>query len=167
MSDASSKKPQYPIAEELLSITQEQIVQLDQEIADGEGWEFYSKGFVSGATVFQDTLLGQVRELTTINNIEIKVRNREIYTSCSCSRTGGICKHAIALLYCWINDNEHFINVGTSLEQLGKFNKDELLIILKRILVRDPQYIALVFGRFEEDERDVFLDDFFGDDELN
>ena len=167
MSDTSRKRPQYPIAEELLSITQEQVVQLDQEIADGEGWEFYSKGFVSGATVFQDTILGQVRELTAINTIEIKVRNREIYTSCSCSRTGGICKHAIALLYCWTNDNDSFINVGTSLEKLEKFDKEELLNILKRILVRDPQYITLAFGRFGEEESDVFFDDFLGEDDVN
>ncbi len=149
----------YPIAEELLSLTQEQIAQLDQDTSEGEGWEFYSKGFVSEATVFQDTLLGRVRELTTINHTEIKVRDREIYTSCSCAKSGGVCKHAIALLYCWTNDPENFINVGESIEKLEKFDKEELVNIIKRILKRDPKYIALAFGRFTEE--DGIIDDDF------
>lgn len=161
------KPSKYPIAPELLSITQQQIMQLDQDSMDGAGWEYYMHGFVSGATVFQDTLIGQVRELTIVNNVEIKVSGPEIYTSCSCSRTGGVCKHAIALLYSWTNDADSFIDVGKSIAEIERLSKERLLSALRRILIHDPKYIAYALGRYpvgggEIDETLFDEDDFEG-----
>lgn len=149
----------YPIAAELLSITPEQVAQLDQECTGGHGWEFYANGFVSGATVFRNTLIGQVRELTMVNIVEIKVRGREIYTSCTCSHRGGICNHALALLYSWINDGESFLDVGESMDELEKLDKGDLLRIVRRILVREPKFLSLALGRDAADDDDSLLED--------
>ncbi|MDZ7295970.1 MAG: hypothetical protein ONB14_11185 [candidate division KSB1 bacterium] len=160
----SSKR--YPIAAELLSLTHEQIAQLDQECTGGRGWEFYANGFVSGATVFRDTLIGQVREFTMVNIVEIKVRGREIYTSCTCSHRGGVCNHAVALLYSWTNDGESFLDVGESMDELEKLDKGDLLRIVRRILVREPKFLALALGRDAADDDDSLIEDdpLFGED---
>ncbi len=149
----------YPIAAELLSITHEQVAQLDQECAGGRGWEFYANGFVSGATVFRDTLIGHVREFTRVDIVEIKVRGPEIYTSCTCSHRGGVCTHALALLYSWINDGESFLDVGESMNELEKLDKGDLLRIVRRILVREPKFLALALGRDAADDDDSLIED--------
>ena len=157
----------YPVSDALRSITQEQVTELDQESTGGEGWEYYSKGFVSGATVCQDVLLGQIRELSAVNNVEIKVRGQEIYTSCSCSRTGGVCHHAIALLYAWVDDAENFIDVGKAINELAQLDKEQLVKILQRILIRAPKFISLAVGRFTEEDSDVNEEDFFDEEGFN
>jgi|YNPNPStandDraft_1061719.scaffolds.fasta_scaffold101437_1 uncharacterized Zn finger protein len=149
----------YPIAPELLSLTSEQVAQLDQECTGGRGWDFYANGFVSGATVFRNTLIGQVRELTMINLVEIKVRGREIYTSCTCSHRGGICDHALAVLYSWVNDGESFLDVGESMDELEKLDKVDLLRIVRRILVREPKFLSLALGRDAADDDDSLIED--------
>jgi len=161
-----SKK--YPVSEDLLSISQEQIAQLDQEISDGQGWQFYNNGFISGATVFQDTIIGRVRELSSVSTVEIKVHGNNIYVSCNCSTSNEICVHAVALLYSWVNDAESFLNVGKSLDELERLDKEELVGIIRKILVRDPKYLQLMLGRDAADD-DHLLDDgtFFLPDDLD
>jgi len=134
-------KTTHPISPALADLDYEQIVNLDQELADGEGWEFYSSGQISRATVFENKLSGRVGNYAEEFEVEIVVSGDELRSSCNCSGSGEICKHVIALLYCWVNDSEGFLDVGDSIQELSSYNRDRLLEIVTNIIRHDPKNI--------------------------
>ncbi len=136
----------YDISKDLLSITEREVSILDQEVSNGEGWISYSHGQIVKATVFKNKLSGLFYEHFHEFAVEIQVNGAEISTRCNCGKNGAICKHVVALLYCWINDSDGFTNISYSLEEFKKKNKDELLEILTRIFIKNPQNIFLVGG---------------------
>ncbi len=136
----------FDISKDLLSITEREVSILDQEVSNGEGWISYSNGQIVKPIVFKNKLSGLFYEHFREFSVEIQVNGAEISTRCNCGKNGAICKHVVALLYCWINDSDGFTNISYSLEEFKKKNKDELLEILARIFIKNPQNIFLVGG---------------------
>lgn len=155
------KGNKFPISSELMSITEQQVSHLDQEVAEGKGWDFYCNGQVVQSTVFQDRLSGIVVDDFNQYNVEIKIDKDQIIGTCNCSVRGQICKHIVALLYSWVNDGEGFEDVGNALQLLENKNKEELLAIISRMIVKNPRNIVYC------SEEDTILDDGFEMEEMN
>lgn len=146
---------EHAISPELLKINERQIAILDQENADGEGWDYYCNGQVFRATIFENRISGTVRELVEAFDVEIKADEDELTTSCSCGTKEGVCKHIIAFLYSWVNDRDDFLNVGNSMKKLDKMDRGELLEIIGRVIQNDPTNVRFFFNReFDDDELD-------------
>lgn len=144
-----------PISPLLTDFNLEQIAALDQELTDGEGWEFYSNGQIKCATVFENKLSGRVGNFIEEYEVEIVVMGEEVRSSCNCSRTGEICKHVIALLYSWVNDTEGFLDVGDSLQKLRSYDRERLLEIVVNIIRHDPKNIErFLYSELTSDDCD-------------
>ena len=132
----TSKK--YSISVDLDNITERQIALLDQENTNGLGWDYYCSGRITQAIVSNNRISGVVRELADEYQVEIVAHENEISSKCSCGYREGVCNHVVALLYCWVNDRENFINMGTLVGQLQHKDKQELIEIIERIFEDDP-----------------------------
>lgn len=134
-----AKEILHPILPFLTELEFDQVADLDQKLVGGEAWEFYSDGQIKRATVFENKLSGHVGNYLEEYEVEIIVEGDELRGSCNCSRSGGICKHVIALLYSWVNDQEGFLNVGDSLQELDSYDRERLLEIVVNIIRYDPK----------------------------
>ena len=156
------EKNTYPISQALEDLEYKQIADLDENLTDGEGWEFYSSGQIRRATVFENKLAGRVGNFFEEYEVEIIVSDSELRGSCNCSRTGQFCKHMLALLYCWVNDAEGFTNVGDSLLELKSYEKERLLEIVANIIIHDPKNIErFLYSEESFDDLDTGYDHYF------
>lgn len=144
----------YIVSSELEDINERQVGILDQETADGKGWEYYCNGQVVRAAVLGNRISGTIREYVEDFNVVIKVDDHEITTSCTCGSRDGVCKHVIALLYSWINDKDDFINIGDEIKRLHRMEKQELIDVIKRIIQNDP--VNIKFFRDHSNEGNGF-----------
>lgn len=144
----------YPISQNLYELTESQIANLDQEVTGGEGWHCYCSGYITKTTVFQNKISGRCRDFVEDHYVEIKVEERAITTFCSTCRRGEICVHIVALLYSWIYDSEGFVNIAESLKLIESWDKGELIEIIGRMILNDPNNLEIVNEQshnFEED----------------
>lgn len=63
--------------------------------------------------------------------------------SCTCPR-GGFCKHIVALLLTWIDDPERFTDRPPLAELLGEKSRDELAVVIERMVQKYPDLERLV-----------------------
>lgn len=150
-------KQEYEISSALKAITENQIGRIDQENLNGEGWEYYCNGQIVHAAVLKNKISGAVREYLEEFQVTIQIDEHEIMTSCSCGTRNGICKHIVALLYSWINDQQDFVNIGSLVERLHDFEKQDLINLIQRIIENDPLN-ARFFDKQEYDENDFLLE---------
>jgi len=132
-------------------INERQIGILDQENANGQGWDYYCNGQIIRAAVSGNRITGTVREYLQEFHVQIRVNGYEITTSCTCGTRTGVCKHIIALLYCWIHDKEDFINIGDQVKKLYAMEKQELIDVIERIIQNDPINVRF-FKDYSQDE---------------
>jgi uncharacterized Zn finger protein len=151
----SVKLCNYEISPHLRQITHEQVTFLDQEVANGVGWELYCSSYIRHPAVLGNTVSGLVRDDLDEYYTEVQVDDRQVKTGCSCGQRNEICKHAIALLYGWVNDNDGFQNVADVLERLRDRDKESLIEILGRMLMFDPRNISFL----EEEEAEENFED--------
>jgi uncharacterized Zn finger protein len=97
---------------------------------------------------------GMVQDAVDEYFAEVRADRDELVAGCTCRSHGGICKHAIALLYGWVNDNEDFLNVADTLARLRQRDKEDILAILGRILMFDPRNASLLEEKFAADDLD-------------
>ncbi|MBN1351529.1 hypothetical protein JXJ21_19100 [candidate division KSB1 bacterium] len=135
-------KHNFRISRALTELTERQISYLDQEVAEGKAWELYCNGQVIQPTVFENRLSGIVIDESEQYFVETKVEKNQIIATCNCGIRGQVCRHAVALLHCWISDGDGFQDVGNSLRMLETKDKQELLEIISRMIVKNPQNIA-------------------------
>lgn len=150
-------KEEFAISPALQAITEKQIGILDQEQINGEGWEYYCNGQIVHAAVLKNKITGTIREYLEEFHVAIQVDEHEFMTSCSCGTRNGICKHIVALLYSWINDQDDFTNIGVLIERLHGFEKQALIDLIQRIIENDPVN-ARFFDAYEYDEHDFQLE---------
>jgi uncharacterized Zn finger protein len=150
-------KEEYEISSALKAITEKQIGIIDQENLNGEGWEYYCNGQIVHAAVLKNKISGATREFLEEFQVTIQMDEHEIMTSCSCGTRNGVCKHVVALLYSWINDQQDFVNIGTLVERLHDFEKQDLINLLQRIIENDPVN-ARFLDRQDYDENDFQLE---------
>jgi len=136
----------FSISKALLEITERDVTLLDQEVSNGEGWESYNRGEIINPTVLYNKLSAIFHEQFQEYTIEVQINGAEISTKCSCGSYGKICKHVVALLFSWVSDSDGFINVGNSLHEFQKKDKTDLLHIIARIFIKNPQNIFLLNG---------------------
>lgn len=151
------EKEEYEVSSALKAISEEQIGRIDQESLNGEGWEYYCSGQIVHAAVLKNKISGAIREYLEEFQVSIQMDEHEIMTSCSCGTRNGICKHVVALLYSWINDQQDFVNIGTLVERLHDFEKQDLVNLVQRIIENDPGN-ARFFDVPEYDESDFLLE---------
>jgi uncharacterized Zn finger protein len=144
------------IAPGLREITHEQVVLLDQEATSGMGWEFYCGSYIRHPAVFGNRLSGLVRDELEEYFTEIRVDDKQVVIGCSCGARSEICKHAIALLYGWVDDNEGFQNVDDLLDRLRHQDKERIIEILGRILMFDHRTISFIDEDSVEDDFDHY-----------
>jgi hypothetical protein len=145
-------KINYEISPHLRDLTHAQVTYLDKAATDGTSWEFYCSSYIHHPTVFGNKMSGMVQDAIDEYFAEVRVNHEELVAGCSCRSPEGICKHAIALLYGWVNDREGFLNVADALERLRKRDKDDILAILGRILMFDPRNAILLEEKFAVDD---------------
>lgn len=127
----------YEISPLLREMTHEQVVQLDQRATEGASWEFYCSSYIHHPTVFGHKMSGTVQDAADEYFTEVRIDNQKLVTDCSCGERNAVCKHAVALLYGWVDDNDGFVNVADTLKRLRLKDKDDLLEILGRIIMFD------------------------------
>jgi len=137
-------KTNYEISPHLRALTHEQVTRLDQQATEGTSWEFYCGSYIHHPTVFGHKMSGLVQDAVDEYFAEIRVDNKNLVAGCSCGERTGICKHAVALLYGWVDDNDGFMNVADTLERLRHKNKDDLLEILGRIIMFDSRNLSFI-----------------------
>lgn len=149
-------KEDYEIAPELKAITERQVTILDQESANGEGWDYYCNGQIVRAAVYKNRISGTIREYLEEFHVQIVVSEHEIMSSCTCGSREGACKHIVAFLYSWINDHQDFLNIGQTVEQLYQMNKEELIGALERMIQNDPRNVQFINpDEYTEEELNV------------
>jgi len=156
-SSASVTSPHtsYEISPLWREMTHEQVSLLDQRATEGASWEFYCGSYIHHPTVFGHKLSGKVQDALDEYFTEIRIDDKEMVTDCSCGERSGVCKHAIALLYGWVEDSDGFVNVADTLERLQHKDKADLLEILGRIIMFDLRMIDFI----EDDLPAADLDD--------
>jgi hypothetical protein len=152
------KPKSYKVSSNLYDLTEQQVAILDHEATDGNGWAFYCNSYISHPTVFVNKISGRFQNFNEDDHVEIRVDDKQITTSCSTCRRGEICVHCIALLYCWVYDNDSFTNVADSIKELQGRDKTELIEIIARMLVKDFANLELVNEKSDDDDDDYDLD---------
>jgi uncharacterized Zn finger protein len=143
------------VVAELQQLDYAQIQSLDQEVAGGKALEYYENSQISRATVFRNKISGRVGNFLEGYDVEIVVHGAEIAVSCSCRRSRRICKHAVALLYSWINDSRDFLDIGVTLQEIKAMDKDRLIEIVSNILRINPSFVDLFLAKNISDWDDI------------
>jgi hypothetical protein len=146
------------IGEELASLQLSDIEALDKNATDGKTQEFYQNSQITSAMVYHNRISGVVGNFVERHQVEITVHEKELASSCTCSKSRRICKHAVALLYSWINDGMDFTNVELALQHIGKMKKEQLLEIVTNIIRQNPAAIELFLAKNEPDWDEIELD---------
>ena len=155
----NTENNKYLISKELDSINERQIVILDQENIDGQGWNYYCNGQITAATVYNNRISGVIKELADEFHVEITANENEISSYCSCGSKEGVCNHVVALLYSWVNDRDDFVNISALVRRLYDKDKQELIDIIERIFENNPGNARFI-NQIEKNENE-FDSDFF------
>lgn len=142
----------YEVSPHLRTLTHEQVALLDQEATGGMSWDFYCSGYIRHPTVLGKRMSGLVKDEVEEYFTEVQIDGRQLKTGCGCGARTQICKHAIALLYGWVDDNEGFQNVADILERLRYKDKESIIEILGRILMFDHRNISFLDEDFAEED---------------
>jgi len=134
-------KKKNSISPLLENISQQQVVVMDQDNTDGEGWDYYCNGQVVHAVVFKNEISGIVREYLDDYKVQIRADEFEISCMCTCDSENVICKHVVALLYSWVNDKSDFINLQNFIEELEIMDKESLIKAVEQFIADDPRNI--------------------------
>ena len=146
------------IADELRDITFSQVQRLDEESTDGRSFEFYERSQVTKAAVYANHLSGVVGNFVESFEAQITAHGNEISCSCTCGRSGKICKHVITLLYAWVNDGSEFLNVEQVLSKIKDMEKRRLIEIVSNIIRHEPRYVDLFLSPTSPEWDEIDLD---------
>ena len=140
-------KRKETISEELRTLQLSDVEEFDQNATSGKTLEFYDNSQISSAMVYKNRISGVVGNFVEKHQVEITLHEREIVSSCTCSKSRRICKHAVALLYAWVNDGMDFTNVEQALHQIKKLPKEQLIDIVTNIIRQNPSAIDLFLAK--------------------
>lgn len=146
------------IVEELASLQLSDVESLDKNATSGTTQEFYQNSQITSAIIYHNRISGVVGNFVERHQVEITVHQKELVSSCTCSKSRPICKHAVALLYAWVNDGMDFTNVELALQHISKLKKEQLLEIVKNIIRQNPAAIELFLAKNEPDWDEIEVD---------
>src|SRR3974377_1909356 len=83
--------------------------------------------------------------------VEARVREDQLSCLCHCNQEveGGICPHALALLWAWVTEPEKFLNRHDLKERFRKYSRKDLLDIILDLADRVPE----IRGVLKEEEQ--------------
>ena len=146
------------IDEELASLQLADVEALDKNATSSKSQEFYQNSQITSAIVYHNRISGVVGNFVERHQVEILVHQKELASSCTCSKSRRICKHAVALLYAWVNNGNDFTNVEMALQQIRKQKKEDLLEIVTNIIRQNPAAIELFLAKDKPDWDEIDLD---------
>lgn len=143
-----TKKAAVP---ELQNLDLEQVNSLDRDAIGGKGLAYYENALISRPTVFHNHISGRVGNYLENFDVRITFHQDEIAGSCPCQRARKICKHIVALLYCWVNDRDEFLDIEEVLVKVRGMKKEELVRIVTNILRQNSEYAELFLSNTQPD----------------
>jgi len=139
------------IEKKLLELGYEQIAAFDEQVTLGEALAYYDNSQIENAVVFRNKLSGRVGNYFESYQVKITIYDNEISSTCECDNERKICRHAVALLYAWVNDSQDFLNIAEVLNQIEKMEKTRLVEIVANILQHEPHMAQLFLHNKEID----------------
>ncbi len=143
--------PGRPPADHLLAAVDEaMLARLAPEPVRIRALDLFLLGRVEHRLVSGVRLLGEVRGSRGVYRTVVHVlrgpEGPDAAGQCECPRRarGGLCKHAVALLYAWIHAPETFASVDQRLEHLEERPRGELLELIRRLVEEEPALLAEV-----------------------
>lgn len=146
------------IAEELLSLDYRQISGFDLNLTGGASLSYYENSQISRASVLRNRIFGRVGNFLEQFDVNVAVHGQEISSQCSCGQGRKFCKHAIVLLYGWVNDRDDFLDIGVVLRDIKTYDSEKLVAIIGTILKFYPQLVHLVLAKSTAEWDEIELD---------
>lgn len=143
---------------ELRNIELSDVQTLDRNATSGKTQDYYENSQISSAVVYRNRISGVVGNFVEMHQVEITLHENELAASCTCSNSRSVCKHAVALLYAWVNDGMEFTNVEQALHQIKKLKKEQLIDIVTNIIRQNPSAIELFLAKDKPDWDEIDLD---------
>ena len=138
-----------PIDAGLLELGYEQIAAFDEEATRGEALAFYENSQIENAVVLRNKISGSVGNYFENFQVKVVVAGNEISSTCECDNERKICRHAISLLYAWVNDAQDFLNIADVLREIEKMDRQRLVDVVGNIIQHEP-HMAQVFLKKKE-----------------
>jgi len=136
-------------------ITEDEIRSAFGEKTFLRGLRYFENGHVEMRVKKGDNLTGTVQgSMQYPYRVEIDIEDN-IYCRCTCP-VGAMCKHGVALLLQWINDNDSFVDADDLLASLQKRSKEELYEIISSMLEDSPALVSKL--AFSEKVREKKID---------
>ncbi|NIA30952.1 MAG: hypothetical protein GWP06_13695 [Actinobacteria bacterium] len=135
------------ISDDLIPLNLSQVEALDRNATDSTSREYYESCQITSAIVYRNKLSGHVGNFLESNKVEITIHGNEITSFCSCQESREICRHAVSLLYSWVNDGIDFTNIETVLEEIREMDKDSLVDVISNIIRINPSYIDIFLAK--------------------
>lgn len=131
----------------ILSITEADIKQLSTEQSFQRGLNYYRGGalfdLVRQGNELRAYCEGSSFEAYRVS-AEIGEQGVESVT-CTCPYDwGGICKHSVALLLTWVRKPDSFHTIAPLDEMLAHRSKEDLIVLIKEMLKREPDLTRLL-----------------------
>ncbi|MBN1481368.1 hypothetical protein EH223_03250 [candidate division KSB1 bacterium] len=135
------------IAAELKSLGYRNIAAFDEEATGGEAWAYYENSQIENAVVYRNKISGRVGNFFEKYDVRLTLHGQEISSTCTCGSGQHICRHAITLLYGWVNDAADFVNLEDVLIDIAKLDKAHLLNIVANIIQQQPHMADIFLAR--------------------
>jgi Uncharacterized conserved protein len=126
----------------LFELQEKDIEALCSESILSRGSAYFHEGRIVNPIIDGDVLRAECEGTLPENyRVSAKIESGEIKVECSCPYQGEVCKHAIALLYTWVNNSEIFVNIEEIVTLLKSKSKTDLVKIITRMICKDPNVL--------------------------
>ncbi len=146
---------------EMFRLTYSQIQSLDNNATQGRTAEYYENAMISNAAVFRNKLFARVGNIFEEYQVNITVHEHELSSACTCGQGREICRHAVALLYSWVNESQNFLNIGKAIDEISRLDKKELVAMITNLLQSHPALFEVMLAKnnpeWDEIEPDPLL----------
>ncbi len=121
-------------------LTAEEIEELSSEKSFERGIDLYLSGAISGTYREGNTIYGKCKGSEKKKyEIEVNFDDDEMDAFCSCPYDwGGLCKHLVAFLLTFVNEEELFIepvDIATLIEPL---DREQLIVLIAKLVREKP-----------------------------
>jgi uncharacterized Zn finger protein len=121
-------------------LTAEDIEEISSEKSFARGIDLYLSSAISGTYRKENTIYGKCEGSGgKVYDLEVNFGGIELDAYCSCPYDwGGLCKHLVAFLLTYVNEEELFtepVNIPTLLEPLDREN---LIVLISKLVKEKP-----------------------------
>jgi uncharacterized Zn finger protein len=130
-----------------LSLTESQIRDWVDAGSFERGWGYFESGHILNPRRQGNTLKARCwGSMPTPYRLQVTLGPEGIVAGhCSCPvGAGGHCKHVVAMLFTWVDDPEAFLEMEDLETSLQRRSKEELVVIIERMINRCPDLETLI-----------------------